>query len=90
MCPACTTFMKVKSLHCPQCSTGVEGSFEIPVLLKLSPEELRFITLFVKHSGSLKEMSKEMKLSYPTVRNYLDDLIERLKQFEKSSEKQNS
>ena len=33
---------------------------------------------FVKSSGSLKDMAKSMGVSYPTVRNILDDLIEKL------------
>lgn len=38
---------------------------------------------FIKSSGSLKDMAKEMGISYPTVRNLLDDLIEKIKQLEK-------
>ena len=37
---------------------------------------------FVKASGSLKDMAKQMGVSYPTVRNYLDDLIEKLNNME--------
>ena len=37
---------------------------------------------FVKASGSLKDMAKKMGVSYPTVRNYLDDLIEKLNNME--------
>ncbi len=41
----------------------------------LSEEDQLFIIEFVKNSGSLKEMSKHLKLSYPSIRNRLDDLI---------------
>jgi hypothetical protein len=33
-------------------------------------------------SGSLKDMANKLKVSYPTVRNKLDDLIEKIKQFD--------
>jgi len=37
---------------------------------------------FVKSSGSLNEMAQKLGLSYPTVRNRLDDIIAQLNQFE--------
>jgi hypothetical protein len=39
---------------------------------------------FIKASGSLKEMAKLLGLSYPTVRNRLDEIIERIRFTEKS------
>jgi hypothetical protein len=48
----------------------------------LPPEEQEFILEFIKASGSLKEMAAILKVSYPTVRNRLDEIIEKLKQNE--------
>lgn len=62
----------------------VSGEFELPVLTSLNEEELRFMLEFVKASGSLKDMAKKMGVSYPTVRNYLDDLIEKLNNMEEN------
>jgi hypothetical protein len=73
----------VKSLKCTCCSTEVTGNYELPVMLQLSPEEQDFILSFVKHSGSLKEMANQLKLSYPTVRNCLNDVIEKIQSYEK-------
>lgn len=42
-------------------------------------EDLEFIKNFVLHSGSLKEIAKLYKVSYPTVRLRLDRLIEKIK-----------
>ena len=50
----------------------------------LNEEEQRFMLEFVKASGSLKDMAKKMGVSYPTVRNYLDDLIEKLNNMEEN------
>lgn len=85
-CPSCASGLAVQSLVCPDCETTVTGLYNLPVLLHLSDEELTFIFQFVKNSGSLKEMSKEMGLSYPTIRNYLNDLIEKLSQLEHERE----
>ena len=77
-CPACNSSLKVGRLHCEECQTEVSGSFGMPLLAKLSEEEQSFILDFVRFSGSLKDMAKKMGISYPTVRNILDDLIEKL------------
>ncbi|MDU1891268.1 MAG: DUF2089 family protein [Dysgonomonas sp.] len=83
ICPSCQNQLKVKSLICENCSTEVHGSFELPILARLSVDDQAFILKFVKNSGSLKDMAKELGLSYPTVRNLLDDIINKIKHYEK-------
>lgn len=85
ICPACSSPLHVKSLSCGNCNTDVTGEFELPPLARLEPNDRLFITDFVKSSGSLKLMAEKMKLSYPTVRNMLDDIISRLNEIEKPS-----
>jgi hypothetical protein len=80
ICPACQSQLNVRKLFCPECNTEIEGLFELPVLTtKLSVEDQEFALQFIKCSGSLKEMARLMKLSYPTVRNQLDNIIEQIK-----------
>ena len=81
-CPSCSAGLSVSMLTCRSCDTTVNGLYDLPVLLQLNSEELEFIIRFIKNSGSLKEMSKEMELSYPTIRNYLNELIDKLNQLE--------
>ena len=58
--------------------TEVSGMFDLPALARLSPDDQQFVLQFVKCSGSIKDMAKYLKLSYPTVRNLLDDIIEKI------------
>jgi len=81
-CPSCQSHLTVKSLKCENCQTEVSGLYELPALARLSPDDQQFVLQFVKCSGSLKDMAKYLNLSYPTVRNLLDDIIERLKKEE--------
>jgi len=60
----------------------VDGQFDLPLLLRLQPEDLAFVTEFVRASGSLKAMAELMKASYPTIRNRLDEIIGRLQELE--------
>lgn len=85
-CPSCSGRLAVKRLGCEQCETEVEGQYSLPALVSLSAEEQEFIQEFVKASGSLKEMATLLKVSYPTVRNKLDEIIEKLKQNEANLE----
>ncbi len=75
ICPSCASVLKVKSLVCEKCSTEVSGIFGLPLLASLTQQEQDFIVDFVKCSGSLKIMAQKLGLSYPTVRNLLDDII---------------
>lgn len=82
-CPSCNTQLQVKSLVCDNCKTEVTGKYDFPVLLLLTPEEQSFVLNFVKCSGSLKDMSSLLNLSYPTVRNLLNDIIKKVNDYEK-------
>ena len=65
-------------MECEACGTGVEGLYTLPALACLSIEDQKFVLAFIKASGSLKDMAKLLGVSYPTVRNRLDDVIDRL------------
>lgn len=79
-CPSCSSELEVTELSCLKCGTKISGDFPLPAQIRMSGEEQKFILDFVKCSGSLKTMAKQLKLSYPTVRNMLDDIIEKLKE----------
>lgn len=77
-CPSCEHLLHVSGMMCPECSTEISGDYELPLFLKLSAEEQNFILQFFLSSGSIKEMAKQASLSYPTMRNRMDDLIEKI------------
>lgn len=83
-CPACNEQLKVKSLICENCSTEIQGSYDLPPLGQLSIDDQLFLLDFIKVSGSLKDMAGLLKLSYPTIRNRLDEIIEHIKITESS------
>jgi hypothetical protein len=83
-CPSCCGKLAVKRLRCERCETEVEGLYSLPVLTSLAQDDQEFILEFIKASGSLKEMASILKVSYPTVRNRLDEVIAKLKPDRKS------
>ncbi len=84
ICPSCNSQLNVKSLVCERCQTEIQGRYELPLPARLSTEDQSFILEFIKASGSLKKMAGLLGLSYPTVRNRLDEIIEHIKLTEKS------
>ena len=56
----------------------MHGDFPLPALTRLGSEDQQFALAFILRSGSLKEMARLYGVSYPTVRNRLDELIARL------------
>lgn len=82
-CPSCHGDLQATRLSCAHCGTNLEGSFDLPLLLKLPADDLAFVSAFVRSSGSLKAMAQQSGSSYPTVRNRLDQIIARLEELEK-------
>ena len=77
-CPVCDGELTVTRLHCEACDTSIEGRFANAAFAGLTPEQLDFIETFVRCEGKLTRLQEEMALSYPTVRNRLQDVIRAL------------
>lgn len=77
-CPACGGNLYVSELKCPGCETAVRGEFHLSPLGNLSKEHFNFIRTFVLSRGNIKEVESRMGISYPTVRNKLDEVIKTL------------
>ena len=79
-CPSCEAPLAVTQLRCGECETEVSGRYALPPISRLAHEDQDFILNFVKSSGSLKEMAKQLGVSYPTVRNRLNAIIRNLEE----------
>ncbi|MFY0482364.1 DUF2089 family protein [Flavobacterium sp. PLA-1-15] len=88
-CPSCESQLAVSQLACGNCKTLVSGNYALPLLLQMPEEEQNFILQFFLSSGSLKEMANQMGKSYPTVRNKLDDIIEKINQLKTKTNENN-
>lgn len=74
-CPVCKNELVITRLHCPSCTTTIEGHFYAGPFANLSREEMEFIEVFVRSEGKIKRVEEELNLSYPTIRNRLHDVI---------------
>jgi hypothetical protein len=74
-CPVCQWNLVVTRLHCPACGTEVAGSFSLGRLAALREPYASLIELFLRVRGNVKEMERELGLSYPTVRARLEEAL---------------
>jgi hypothetical protein len=77
-CPACNTSLMVTRLTCPNCGTEVTGSFPPDLFSRLAPNDFDFVVLFVKSRGNVKEMERELGISYWTIRSRLNEIVVQL------------
>ncbi|KAF0244008.1 MAG: hypothetical protein FD180_2897 [Planctomycetota bacterium] len=71
-CASCSRPMTIAKMVCEPCNLSLEGTFQIPPLASLTPEDQLFVSAFVRHHGSLKKMEELFDISYPTVKNRLN------------------
>ena len=75
-CPACNGELLVTRLQCSSCGTEVAGVFTLGRLAGLREPHASLIELFLRVRGNVKEMERELGLSYPTVRARLEEALE--------------
>jgi hypothetical protein len=77
-CPVCGERLTITKLSCHKCHTNIEGQFNPCEFCSLPKEDLYFLKAFIKCKGSIKEVERELGISYPTVKGKLNNLIEAL------------
>lgn len=77
-CPVCSSELSITRLQCRGCGTAIEGDFNVGRFGRLSREQLALLESFLRSRGNLKDLERELKLSYPTVRARIDALVRAL------------
>jgi len=77
-CPLCGGELTVTRIYCRDCDTTYEGRFSSGPFGNLTQEQLNFMITFVRCEGKITRMEDEIKLSYPTIRNRLHEVIRAL------------
>lgn len=56
----------------------LEGEFSLGWIGKLSPEQLEFAGLLLRHRGNVQKLASELGVAYNTARSRLDAIVEAL------------
>jgi hypothetical protein len=77
-CPVCEGELAITRLHCRSCGTALEGEFGVGRFGRLTREQLALLESFLRSRGNLKDLERELGISYPTVRGRVESLLRAL------------
>jgi hypothetical protein len=77
-CPVCANELAVTRLHCASCGTTLEGEFSVGRFGRLSREQMTLLESFLRSRGNLRDIERELGISYPTVRARVEALVRAL------------
>lgn len=79
-CPICGEKVTITRFYCPACNSRVDGAFEIEKdpFAALSTDQFNFLLAFVRAEGRLNRLEEVLGMSYPTLKNRLNEVIRSL------------
>ncbi len=77
-CPVCSGELAVTRLRCGDCGTVIEGEFGVGRFARLTRDQTLVLESFLRSRGNLRDMERELGISYPTVRARVEALIRAL------------
>jgi hypothetical protein len=77
-CPVCASELSITRLVCRGCGTAIEGDFNVGRFGRLNREQLALLESFLRARGNAKELEREFKVSYPTIRARIEALVRAL------------
>ena len=77
-CPVCSSRLNVTELGCPNCGTGLSGSFRPCEFCGVDDASREVLRVFLASRGNMKELERHLGVSYPTARARFDDLLRAL------------
>lgn len=78
-CPSCGDRLIVVKLQCSSCGTEVNGEFDVCPVCTLEGRNRELFDLFMESRGNLKKIQRKLGISYPTVRQRIDNMFGELK-----------
>ena len=70
-CPFCGKELYVAEYACSDCGISIRGKFKRCDLCNLPTELLSFVKIFLKCQGNIREVERNLGISYPTIKNRL-------------------
>ena len=74
-CPSCKGSLIISTLQCSCCGMELKNNFEMSPFDQLNSEQNALLISFLKSRGNLKEVQSDLKISYPTAKKKLDELL---------------
>jgi len=71
-CPFCSEDLGISRLSCCGCNTQIDSQLAIPPFFRLPPDLQEFVMIFLRCQGKIRDVERELGISYPTVCKRLD------------------
>jgi len=71
-CPFCGDDLAIARLSCCGCKTQIDSELPIPLFFRLPQDLQEFVFTFLRCQGKIRDVEKELGISYPTVCKRLD------------------
>ena len=78
-CPLCGDSIEVTRIKCNDCGCEINANFRVAGFSLLPVEYQKFMAVFLRHRGNIKQVEKELSISYPTINKMLDSINNILK-----------
>ena len=77
-CPVCDGVLRVTHLACERCGSVLQAEFDSCPYCRLPQELADFLAVFIRCEGVIREIEREIGVSYPAVKNRIRRLISAL------------
>ncbi len=74
-CPVCDAKLSTTRLGCASCGTEISGRFEACPYCALGTQDRRILQTFLVSRGNMRELARELGVSYPTARARFAELL---------------
>ena len=79
-CPSCGATLVVVKLECSACGTEVSGKYDLCPTCRLEGESAQLLELFLDARGNLKQVQRLLGVSYPTVRQRMEEMFRQMEE----------
>lgn len=77
-CPVCGERLNIVRLGCGSCGAELSGRFEPCSYCSLVAQDRRILHTFLVSRGNMRELARELGVSYPTARQRFAELLVKL------------
>ena len=77
-CSVCGAELHITRMTCPNCLSEITGNFAPCRYCSLDARQKLFLDTFLKSRGNIREVERTLSVSYPTVKNMLEELLSTL------------
>ncbi|HMO59880.1 MAG TPA: DUF2089 domain-containing protein [Roseiflexaceae bacterium] len=74
-CPVTGSELIVTRLESPESGITIEGQFSLSWIGRLTREQLDFVEILLKNRGNVNSVANELRVSYNTARNRMDEIV---------------